>query len=341
MTGSPTRASIGADAAALETVAAAFRSAARTLAGLAGAERSLRRSGWSGPDAEQAVRSSVRADRACVEVADALLRSAGRLDEAARRQRTASLPIAASPVITVESSTRTDGGRLVQRVGRADAPLVVVVVPGVGSDPGDGVRLRADAVRLWWELTEEVDDPSAVAVVSWLGYDPPDNIVGAVDAGPADRGAAALVEAGRRARVAGAERIAVVGHSYGALVAGRAAARGMDADLLVQLGAPGVGVPGGTATIRRLGTAHVAARERDDPIAWVAPLAGRIYGEDPVGRVPTLPTSLRGHGAYLRDPVLLSALADRAVGVGPWTAQPVPSRRWASPWTPQTASPRS
>jgi pimeloyl-ACP methyl ester carboxylesterase len=265
-----------------------------------------------------------RADRDRLAAADALAACARRLDAAVAAQRAAS---AVDPSTSVVVDSRRDGGRLVQLVGRAGAPVVVVLVPGVGTDPDDRDRLRGDAVRVWRALAAEVDDPDAVEVVSWLGYDPPDVVLGAIDPRPADEGAAALVRAVAELRRSGASRVTVVGHSYGAVVAGRAAGDGLAADVLVQVGAPGVGEPGLLARIEDRGMTYRVAREAVDPIALVPLVAGPLYGEDPVGRVPALPTSLSGHGAYLRDLVLLGALADLAVG----RDQPVRSAPWESP----------
>jgi pimeloyl-ACP methyl ester carboxylesterase len=206
-----------------------------------------------------------------------------------------------------------DGGRLVQRVGRADAEVVVVLVPGVGTDRTDRARLVADAERVWRAAVDHVDDAAAVAVVSWLGYDPPDRVVQAVDAAPADEGAGLLARELRRLRRRGARRVAVVGHSYGGVVAGRAAGPG-GADVVVQLGAPGVGEPGGVDVLAAAGVRLVAVRAVGDPIGVVAGRAPGLYGEDPVGAVPGLPTSRSGHSAYLRDPVLLDALGGLVVG---------------------------
>jgi hypothetical protein len=330
----PAVAAIGADPTGLEDTAAALRAASSVLAARARYAATADRTGWSGPDAARLGRDLRAVDRALVDAADGLGRAAARLRNAAAEQRRASR---ATPAVAVVASSRTDGGRLVQRVGPADAPVAVVLVPGVGTDPGDRVRLRRDAERVWRAVAGVVDHPEGVAVVSWLGYDPPDVVVGAVDPRPADEGAAALRAEVAALRAGGARRVVVVGHSYGAVVAGRAVESGADADVLVQLGAPGVGRPGATARIAALGAVHRVAREDDDPIAWVTAAAGPLYGEDPVGRVPQLPTSRHGHGAYLRDPVLLGALAGLAAGRG----QPVPSPPWASPWTSRTASPRS
>jgi pimeloyl-ACP methyl ester carboxylesterase len=103
---------------------------------------------------------------------------------------------------------------------------------------------------------------------------------------------------------AGARRVVVVGHSYGALVAGRALAGGLAADGVVLLGAPGVGPAGGLPR----GAAAVTARNDGDPIALVLPVARVLYGPDPMAVLGRLPTSRRGHGAYWSDPVLLDAV---------------------------------
>jgi pimeloyl-ACP methyl ester carboxylesterase len=241
--------------------------------------------------------------------ADGLARSARTVTASAREQRRAS---EARPPATVVRRTGREGGRLVQRVGRPDAAIVVVLVPGVGTDPADARRLRADAGRVWSAVASAGRDPAEVAVVSWLGYDPPDVVVGALDPRPADRGARALVEAVAGLRAGGAHRVVVVGHSYGGVVVGRALGAGLDADGAVFLGSPGTG--GGPSGGRSVEVR--AARAAGDPIALVRPWAGVLYGPDPVDRHPRLATSLTGHGAYLRDPVLLDGLADLATGAG-------------------------
>lgn len=312
----------GAEPEALEEFARHLRSSADRLANLPSLASAAR--GWDGPDAEELrVRLRRSAARPAARLARDLHALARRVVSAAREQRSASQVV---PAPVTERAAGAAGGRLVQRVGPVDAPVVVLLVPGVGTDLTDGQRLRRDATRVWTVLAAASSEP--VAVVSWLGYDPPDTVPGAADPRPASEGAALLAHEVAARRAAGARRVVVVGHSYGALVAGRlvaATAAGPSVgparpDVAVLLGAPGEGPPGGLGRVPASMTV-VTARERDDPIAWAAAVAGPLHGPDPVGRLPRLPTGGRGHGAYLSDRVLLDALADLTV------PGPVPFRR--------------
>jgi hypothetical protein len=209
---------------------------------------------------------------------------------------------------------------LVRRVGPVSAGTVVAVVPGAGTDLGDADRLLDDAVRV--HAAASVGRGAAdLAVVAWLGYDPPDTVALAVDPRPAAVGSLALRRDVARWRADGARTVVVMGHSYGAVVAGRAAATAGrppgEPDVLVQLGAPGAGPPGPTGWRALVdgGPAWFAARARRDPIGLVT-FAPPVHGPDPVRLTRRLPTSLPGHGAYLRDPVLLDALARLVAGTG-------------------------
>lgn len=127
-------------------------------------------------------------------------------------------------------------GRIVEVIGDLKtARHVVVLVPGMGNGLSSYERtLRVDALR----LAERLGDTDT-AVVAWLGYDPPDTIVGAISRGPARRGAAALGDFVRRL---GPVHTTVIAHSYGSLVAGLAARQGLLVpDELVFIGSPGVG----------------------------------------------------------------------------------------------------
>ena len=52
-------------------------------------------------------------------------------------------------------------------------PIVVVIVPGSGRIPPTEERLADTATRMWDHMAGHVDRSDDVAVVSWLGYDPP------------------------------------------------------------------------------------------------------------------------------------------------------------------------
>ena len=272
-------------------------------------------------------------------LAASLLDDLGRaLRRQADEQRRASL----RPAVTVTTRFSVLGdGRWVARTGAADAETVVVLVPGVGTTVEDRSALRDDAQRVWTELAISaqrsgafwdtptvigpgatpgpvgavVADPSdSVAVVSWLGYDPPDDVLAAIDRGAAQEGGVALAAHVRHLRLAGADRIVVVGHSYGGLVAARAAARGMAADEVVLLGAPGLGAGLSSVSELRLpsGADLWSAAARHDLVAWIGRL-GVVHGPDPVPLARHLPTSVSGHSSYLEDPELLAALTTLVV----------------------------
>jgi len=264
---------------------------------------------WTGPDARRfaeeyrrlVVGPSVRAAALLDSVASALVLQA-------REQRAASASAAPGETVWLDGS---GDGRFVHRVGPADASTVVVLVPGVGTDLGDRPSFVRDAEAVHAALTPAV---SSLAVVAWLGYDPPDTVPGALSPRPADDGAARLVadldHLRRPDRVPQVERVVVVGHSYGGVVAGRSVAAGARADAVVLLGAPGIGLPDADRVVGRPDVRVYAARAEDDPIAHVPRIAGPLYGPDPLEVAERLPTAASGHSGYLGDPVLLGGLAD-------------------------------
>ncbi len=241
-----------------------------------------------------------------------------RLRGHAGAQRRASL---GSPRTTVLRSSDGGDGRWVARIGTgygggSAAAVVVVLVPGVGTTGSDRDELRRDATRVWEDLAIEAErsgvDEHDVAVVSWLGYDPPNSVLAGVARGPARAGGRQLAADVAALRAEGVRRMIVVGHSYGGLVVTRAAAHGLAADELVLLGAPGLGVAHMDALHLAPGEDLWAAASNADPIAAIASL-GRVHGPDPVALARRLPTSLAGHGAYLEDPAFLAALATLAL----------------------------
>ena len=209
-------------------------------------------------------------------LADRLHDRAEDLRRRARFQRVASTPYPG--VVTVHESHAGDG-RWLGRVGPVDAPTVVVLVPGVGTHLGHRRRLGREAVQVSRHLAAEYPD-LPVTVYAWLGYDAPDSLLAGVDRRPAGDGARTLATDLRHLRAQGAERVVLVGHSYGALVAARAVAAGTEVDELVLLGAPGLGVDDPSSLRLRPGGAVWSALEDDDPVAWVA-RTGVLHGPDP------------------------------------------------------------
>jgi pimeloyl-ACP methyl ester carboxylesterase len=207
------------------------------------------------------------------------------------------------------------GGYAIEVVGDlAQADRTVVLVPGVAAtlanfDRGlGGVARRAPAVQARAVLAEiHATDPAArVAVVAWLGYDPPD-VVG-LEAAQEDRaraGAVALIHfVARIAAERPATSITLVGHSYGAVVIGLAAPR-LDRRVtdLVALGAPGMGV-------HQARDLHTQARvwAAEAPTDWIRRIPGvRVLGLGHGTRPGTpgfgarpLPTAgAAGHDGYL------------------------------------------
>jgi pimeloyl-ACP methyl ester carboxylesterase len=224
----------------------------------------------------------------------------------AERQRRASQPARPlSGLVTIRENQLGDG-RWVGRAGPADATTLVVLVPGVGTHHGHRRRLGREAIRLRKHLVTEYP-LNSVAVIAWIGYDAPDSVVAGIDGRPATIAARELAADLTNWRASGAERVVLVGHSYGALVATRAVASGTHVEELVLLGAPGIGVDD-TSSLRLAEGGQIwTAMEEDDRIEWVA-RAGVLHGSNPASISRRLPTSSSGHASYLSDPVLIEAL---------------------------------
>lgn len=175
------------------------------------------------------------------------------------------------------------------------ADRIAVLVPGVGTTLADfdrglgGVARRAPAVQarnLHAALREHAPD-RRVAVVAWLGYDPPGGwglAVATEDRAAA--GAAALTAFVRGLAVLRpAASVTLIGHSYGSVVLGLAAPE-LPAQVtdLVALGSPGMGV-------ERAADLATAAR------IWAGQAAG-----DWIRRVPGVRVLGLGHGRHPADP---------------------------------------
>jgi hypothetical protein len=141
-------------------------------------------------------------------------------------------------------------GRAVIALGDPDAARhTAVLVPGAGADL-DGIRGlldRAGVIRDAADARHSGDGD--VAVVAWLGYDPPDgdDIAAAPFGGRARDGAPALdafVDGLRAAHRGPPGHVSVIGHSYGTAVIGEAASRGdgLAIDDIIAVGSPGLRV---------------------------------------------------------------------------------------------------
>jgi hypothetical protein len=183
-------------------------------------------------------------------------------------------------------------------------------------DQGTGPRHGADPVAAALALRGELRrlDPAApVAVVLWLGYDPPERIDRqAMRSERAEAGSGALrrfVEA-----LPPGAHVSLLCHSYGAVVCGRAVAAGLHVGDLVALGAPGMDVT--SASALRSSAGVWAARVADDPMRWVpyVRVAGFGHGADPTGprfgaRVLRTGTASGHDGYYTPGTELLANLA--------------------------------
>ncbi|WP_410813600.1 alpha/beta hydrolase [Micromonospora sp. 067-2] len=223
-------------------------------------------------------------------------------------------------------------GRAVEVLGDlADADRIAVLVPGVGSTLADfdrglgGVARRAPAVQAeqLYRVSRAADPAARVAVLAWLGYDPPDGVLTAAGGASARHGAAALAVLLRElAARRPAATITLVGHSYGALVVALAAS---DAPAqvtdVVSLGGVGAGVqraddlPGS----RRFWAAETSADwiRRLPPVRLLGLGFGRRPGDPAFGARPLPVTGVAGHDDYLvPGSATLDAVAAVVLGSG-------------------------
>ena len=203
------------------------------------------------------------------------------------------------------------------------AKHVAVVVPGVSTDLSNFARPN----RLPAAVLQR--GASDTAVVQWLGYSPPANLVlaglngGASSQIAAHNGAKDLRKFIASLRTAGAQDITVIGHSLGAYLVSVAAgsAKGLAADRLVFAGSPGSfrsgveqlrlqGGPGSESTV-------FVIEHGADPVAaslfGQSLLGSAVYhpefgatqlldGEDGVGN------PIDNHSSYFRDKVTVKSI---------------------------------
>jgi hypothetical protein len=187
------------------------------------------------------------------------------------------------------------------------SPHAAVMVPGTGSDIDN---FEAHLVPRARELRAAVRRHTGAdaAVVAWLGYDPPDTLAGAVAGRRARAGGRSLARFARGLEAGSVDRhTTVIGHSYGSVTAGHAAAGGLVVEDVVFTGSPGTGG-------RRRDVAELGGRSRfwageapRDLVAW-APVHGEAPGDpgfgarvfDASGEERGLLRAVHNHQSYFR-----------------------------------------
>jgi hypothetical protein len=164
-------------------------------------------------------------------------------------------------------------GRAVVALGDPDRSANVLThVPGMTSDLTSlsGELSRAERVA---ERAGELGPGRATSAVLWLDYDAPDFVDEAASARQARDGVPQLTRFQEALRVTHQGEPAhqtVLGHSYGSLVVGKAAAEGgLPADAVVFVGSPGVGVDS-AAQLRFPADQVWATTSATDPIRMAA-----------------------------------------------------------------------
>ncbi|MGK5443636.1 alpha/beta hydrolase [Micromonospora sp. URMC 105] len=179
-------------------------------------------------------------------------------------------------------------GRAIVALGNPDhAEQVLTYVPGMTADLADAPGELGRAGRVLSRCTGLAPGRETAAVL-WLDYDAPDFLPEAArsdqarDAGPALH---RFQEGLRETHEGPPARQTVLGHSYGSVVVGTAARdHGLDADALVFVGSPGVGVD--RAEALRLPPERVwASTAPDDVIRLVEP-PGQLTGRAVLAAAP-------------------------------------------------------
>jgi hypothetical protein len=197
-------------------------------------------------------------------------------------------------------------GRVVEVFGDlGTADRIAVLVPGASTTADnfntglDQVRDRAPAVqaRALYDATRAAAPGQRVAVIAWLGYDAPQGVGRSAAREELARAGATALDGFTRdlAIMRPSARVTLIGHSYGSVVVGLAAAAlpSQVKDLVV-VGSPGMGVSR-AADLHT--SAHVwAGQSAQDWIDWVP--AFQVWGA--------------GHGTL----PITAGFGDRVFGTG-------------------------
>jgi hypothetical protein len=202
-------------------------------------------------------------------------------------------------------------GRGIEVVGDlVHAKRIAVVVPGAGNtlsnfDSAKGPGVGAEA--LYHQAMQDGASPDSLAVIGWLGYDPPSmDSMHIATLGHADSGARALKSFLVQIHSVNPAPVSLLCHSYGSVLCGQAAPHVKVTDIAV-FGSPGMGV-GSVSDLDT--TARVwAGRGANDGIADVPHVQVNLlgvsvgFGDDPVDPAfgaRRFDAGNGGHSDYLR-----------------------------------------
>ncbi|WP_149262191.1 alpha/beta hydrolase [Actinomadura sp. K4S16] len=180
-------------------------------------------------------------------------------------------------------------GRAVEVLGDLEhADRIAVVVPGADNSLAnyDSPKFVGGGSRALYRQARDAAPGARIAVIAWLGYDSPSTLsTGALTSGSAEKGARGLERLLTGVhRLNGRARFALLCHSYGSVVCGKAARRlaPLPVDEIALFGSPGTTV----RHVSGLGTsARVwAGRSKGDWVRYVPHVrfAGLGFGADPV-----------------------------------------------------------
>lgn len=210
----------------------------------------------------------------CLAVTDALAQVRAHRDPVSGARMTASL-------LVFRPAAFGGQGRVAVVAGDLDrADNVALLVPGLGSTVGGTVRGLAATAALVTSRAR-LDSPREVtATIAWMAYDAPNLLqVARDDAARAGGGLLAADLRGVRTASGAAQRVTVVGHSYGSTTVG-AALRHHRTGITdaVLLGSPGAGVQRASELRIPAGHVWVGAASRD-PVSYLD-----RFGTDPAHR---------------------------------------------------------
>jgi hypothetical protein len=169
-----------------------------------------------------------------------------------------------------------NSGKAIVAIGNPDtADNVNAYVPGTTSSLAGvgGLLHRSETMA---SDAQFYAPGEATATVMWLGYDAPDDLIEATDGTWAEQGSEDLESftRGIRSTAEGEPaNLTLTGHSYGTTMVGTAAAtEGVDADNIVFVASPGVGVD--TASALGVDENRVWASTNDEDVIQYAPVHG-------------------------------------------------------------------